>query len=589
MNKLLILSLLFGSVFFVSSCTRTAQTADQLTSSEADFEKFIEHYLDTYWELNPGYAIYVGNHAYDSVLQVPDEATRSWKLEQLKILADSLAEFDESTLPSNLRTDYWMMRDQVRSDIWYINDYRSHEWNPASYNIGGGIGKLLNDRNLDISEKVINIGGRLRRVPDYYTAAISGISDPTFEHTELAILQNEGTRGLLTGSLKDSILSASLPEDLSMELMALTDSAVSSIDMYLSFLKGMISDKSDDSWRSFRLGEELYNQKFSHDIQSRFTAQEMYNKALERKDELQGQMAAIARELWPEYMGDSPMPDDDVFVVRSVIDAISVNHVHRDSFMIAIEKQIPELEQFVTEKDLIYLDPEKPLVVRKTPSYMEGSGAGASISSPGPYDKYGDTYYNVSPLTNYSDEHAESYLREYNHYILQILNIHEAVPGHYTQLVYANNSPSLIKSIFGNGAMVEGWAVYSELMMLENGYGNDEPEMWLMYYKWHLRSVCNTILDYSVHVLGMNEEDAKDLLTRQAFQEEAEAAGKWRRVKLSQVQLTSYFTGFHEIYGLREEMKEQLGSDFSLRKFHEDFLSYGSAPVKYIHRLMTGK
>jgi uncharacterized protein (DUF885 family) len=280
------------------------------------------------------------------------------------------------------------------------------------------------------------------------------------------------------------------------------------------------------------------------------------------------------------------MPTDSLLLIRKMIDKLSLVHVNRDSFLESIQAQIPALVKFIKDKDLIYIDPSKPLVVRKTPAYMEGGGAGASISAPGPYDKGGNTYYNVSPLTGYSPEQAESYLREYNQYILQILNIHEAIPGHYTQLVYSNNSPSIIKSIMGNGAMVEGWAVYTERMMLENGYGNNEPEMWLMYYKWHLRSVCNTILDYSVHVKNMSEQDAMKLLVDGAFQQTAEAQGKWKRVRLTQVQLTSYYTGFTEIYELRESLKSK---DFNLKKFHEQFLSYGSAPVKYIKQLMTEK
>jgi uncharacterized protein (DUF885 family) len=221
--------------------------------------------------------------------------------------------------------------------------------------------------------------------------------------------------------------------------------------------------------------------------------------------------------------------------------------------------------------------------------------AGASISSPGPYDKNGNTYYNVGSLSGWPKDKAESYLREYNHYILQILNIHEAIPGHYTQLIYSNRSPSLVKSVFGNGAMVEGWAVYTELMMLENGYGavsdgpEAEPEMWLMYYKWNLRSTCNTLLDYGVHVNGMTREDAISLLVNEAFQQQAEAEGKWRRVTLSQVQLCSYFTGFSEILNLREEIRKKKGDQFNLKDFHEKFLSYGSAPVKYIRQAMLAE
>jgi uncharacterized protein (DUF885 family) len=219
---------------------------------------------------------------------------------------------------------------------------------------------------------------------------------------------------------------------------------------------------------------------------------------------------------------------------------------------------------------------------------MRGGGAGASVSTPGPYDQKADTYYNVTPLDGYSKAQAESYLREYNNYTLQILNIHEAIPGHYTQLVYANKAPSIIKAVLGNGAMIEGWAVYSEIMMLENGYHNS-PEMWLMYYKWNLRVTLNAILDYQVHALGISEKQAMEMLRREGFQEEAEAEGKWTRAKLSQVQLSSYFTGFTEIYDLREELKNKQGKNFDLKKFHEKFLSYGNAPVKYIREMMLAE
>ena len=268
-----------------------------------------------------------------------------------------------------------------------------------------------------------------------------------------------------------------------------------------------------------------------------------------------------------------------------VIDQLSSRHVTREQFLPEIKRQIPLLEEWVTKNKLLTLDPNRPLVVRETPLYQRGV-AGASIDAPGPYRPQDRTYYNVTPLDGLSAEQAESTLREYNHWILQILNIHEAVPGHYAQLVYANKSPSLIKSLFGNGAMIEGWAVYGERMMLESGYGDNTPEMWLMYSKWNLRVVTNTILDYSVHVLGMTEQQAMDLLMRQAFQTRSQATEKWHRAKVSSVQLTTYFSGYSEIMDLRERRKQALGPKFVLKDFHEQFLSYGSAPVKMIGELM---
>jgi len=279
------------------------------------------------------------------------------------------------------------------------------------------------------------------------------------------------------------------------------------------------------------------------------------------------------------------MPEKPLIAIKTLINKLSINHVSPEQFIPEIKRQIPLLEKYVNDHHLVSQDPEKPLVVRETPKYQRGF-AGASVQSPGPYDAKANTYYNVTPLDNLSDLQKESYLREYNHWVLQILNIHEAVPGHYVQLLHSNQSPSLVKSLFGNGAMIEGWAVYAERMMLESGYGNNEPELWLMYYKWNLRVVVNTILDYSIQVLGMTEKEAMDLMINQAFQQQAEASGKWRRALVSQVQLTSYFNGYSEIYAFRNELKKATGKGFNLYDFNNQFLSYGSAPVPMIKKLM---
>ena len=331
-----------------------------------------------------------------------------------------------------------------------------------------------------------------------------------------------------------------------------------------------------------RLASEITNEDISDEL---LLIAEIYKKAIRHKAELHEQMFAITNQLWSKYLIGKKMPKNKLEAIKMMIDKISLHHVKADSFQAAIEHQIPLLIEFIKQKDLIYIDPSKPLVVRKEPAYMAGV-AGASISAPGPYDKNGNTYYNVGGLSGWDKEQAESYLREYNDYILQILNIHEAIPGHYTQLVYANQSPSIIKAILGNGAMIEGWAVYTERMMLENGYGNNEPEMWLMYYKWNLRTTCNTILDYGVHVNNLSKDEAMHLLIDEAFQQKTEAEGKWKRVSVTQVQLCSYFTGYTEIYEFREELKKKMGDKFNLKQFHEKFLSYGSAPVKYIKQLM---
>lgn len=549
-----------------------------------DFKSFEDRFILAFWKQNPGWASYVGFHDFDSILQIPNEENRNAQLSFCRNYLDTLKQFDKSKLSKTELTDLLMIKNQLEATIWYTEVFKGYEWNPSSYNVGGSFGIMLNGKYAPLDKRLRSVSSKLEKLEDYYAAAKANIKNPTKEHTELAILQNQGALSVFGPSLIDSVHASGLSQTEKENLLANIELGKIAIQDYVEFLQNEIQPTLD-STRDFRIEKELFEQKFKHDIVSSYSAEEVYNKALEAKDTLHKQMFELTNELWEKYFPDESLPNEKLVAVRKMIDRLSLEHCHRDSFMSTIEKQIPELTAFVNEKDLLFLDPEKPLVVRQEPAYMAGV-AGASISAPGPYDKFGDTYYNVGTLENYTDEEAESYLREYNKYILQILNIHEAIPGHYAQLVYSNEAPSLVKSIFGNGAMVEGWAVYTERMMLEEGYGNNSPEMWLMYYKWNLRTVCNTILDYSIHVNNMSEQQAMDLLVNQAFQQGAEAKGKWRRATLTQVQLCSYFTGFYEIMQLRDELKSNQGSEFKLKQFHEDFLSYGSAPVKYVRDLM---
>ncbi len=558
-------------------------SAEQIS---AQFSQFAEQFINEFWQINPGYGVYVGYYKYDNQLPVPNNENMAADLAFNKQKLAQLQQFDVAQLSASQASDYYILQNQIESAIFWQEEYKGYQWDPSNYNVAGVFGVILNTDYKSKDERLLTILERMQNIPAYYEAAKANITTPTLAHTELAIRQNAGAAGLFSGAISNAVDESGLTAEQQAEFKQSIEQSVAAINDYVSWLEGKLEQiKTDDSAKDFRIGAELYEKKFALDIYSSLSAKELYNKAQSEKSRVHGEMAKIADELWPKYFADSNMPEDKLVAIKQLIDHISVKHVARDEFVSSIRDQIPALEKFVMEKNLLEMDPEKPLVVRETPEYQRGF-AGASINAPGPYDAKANTYYNVTPLDNFNDEEAESYLREYNHWLLQILNIHEAVPGHYTQLVHSNKSKSLVKSIFGNGAMIEGWAVYTERMMLEEGYGDFEPELWLMYYKWNLRVIMNSIIDYSIQVNGMGEEDALSLMMNEAFQEEAEARGKWSRARLSQVQLTSYFTGYAEIYSLREELKEKQGDKFNLTDFHNQFLSYGSSPVPIIRQMM---
>ncbi|WP_068544772.1 DUF885 domain-containing protein [Thalassotalea crassostreae] len=553
------------------------------------FEQFAAQLIEEFWQKNPGYAVYMGYYKYDDQLPIPTEENVAKELVFVKGKLAELNNFDVEKLTPSNASDYYILENTMQSQIFTTEEYKSYQWNPATYNIAGVFGVILNTDYKPMDERLRSIFRRMENVPAYYEAAIANIGTPTLAHTELAILQNKGAVGLFNETMHTAMQESTLTEQEKVEFNFRLAKTTSAINGYIKWLEDKLAEiKEKGTARDFRIGEEMYETKFKLDIFSSLSAKELFQKALDDKDRVHSEMIKIADKLWPKYFPETAKPKDDLVAIKQLIDHISVKHVEREKFVESIKAQIPELEKFVIDNNLLEMDPDKPLVVRETPVYQRGF-AGASINAPGPYDAEANTYYNVTPLDNFNAEQAESYLREYNHWLLQILNIHEAVPGHYTQLVHSNKSKSLVKSIFGNGAMIEGWAVYTERMMLEEGYGDFEPELWLMYYKWNLRVIMNSIIDYSIQVKGIGEEEALDLMMNQAFQEEAEARGKWRRATLSQVQLTSYFTGYSEIYQLREDMKIKLGDKFNLTDFHNQFLSYGSAPVPIIRKLMLNE
>lgn len=565
-----------------SACNAWAGPDEAAVASA--FDQLGVRFMAAYWQAMSDNAINAGKFDGAAHLAIPDAAERRRVLDFASQWSRRFARFDAGALPPSQRADLAVIQNELASIQWNLTTLRSFEWNPADYNMSGALDALLNTDYAPLEQRLRTIFQRLDGGPAYYRAARTNIIIPTREHTALAIRQLPGALTLL-GDISKAAQTARLSATEKKRFAVTVQKNRIAIRQFMVQLQAMEPQLTEGHARSFRLGKALYDAKFDYDIESGFSAEETYAHALQAKETLLQKMAKLTDTLWPKYLDGVAKPEGRSQQIKMLIDKLSENHIARTELFSEVRRQIPLLEQWVSNHDLVSLDPSRPLIVRETPAYQRGV-AGASIDAPGPFQPTRVTYYNVTPIDGETPEQAESFLREYNHWILQILNIHEAVPGHYVQLIHANKSPSIIKTVFGNGAMIEGWAVYGERMMLESGYGGDTPEMWLMYSKWNLRSVCNTILDYSVHVLGMTEADAKNLMINEAFQTDNEATGKWRRLQLSSVQLTSYFSGYSEIMALRDERRKALGGAFDLKKFHEQFLSYGAVPVRVIRSLM---
>jgi len=545
-------------------------------------------FLEQYWRRHPDAAIAAGYYAVAEELPAPDAQFRAELLQFLRAADARLLAIDPAGLPAAQRTDRALLDNTLRAEIWQLSEKRDWEWDPSNYNVAEAFSLLLNTPYAPLEQRLRTVLVRLGKVPAYYAAARASIGVPTREHTQLAIEQNRGALAVFGDDLARQVAAAQLT-DAEKDLFARRSAdARAAMEGFVAWLQGRDRELAAGGARSFRLGAALYERQFAFDIATGASAESLYRRALAEKETLLGRMDLLADELWPKVFPDAPAPAERLQKIGAVISRLSEQHAPAEGFTDEVRRLIPQMEQWVRDHRLLELDPTRPLQVRTTPAYKQGVTA-ASIDAPGPYDPTAPTFFNVTPLDDRDAQRAESFLREYNRWILPVLVMHEAVPGHYVQLLHANKSPSRIKSLFGNGAMIEGWAVYSERLMIESGYGDDTAEQWLMYDKFNLRTVCNTILDYGVHVQGMTQEQARHLLVDEAFQTPEQAREKWRRVSLTSVQLTSYFAGYSAIYDLRERLKREYGTRFDLRRFHERFLGYGSAPVSMIAELMAAE
>jgi uncharacterized protein (DUF885 family) len=211
------------------------------------------------------------------------------------------------------------------------------------------------------------------------------------------------------------------------------------------------------------------------------------------------------------------------------------------------------------------------------------------MDAPPPLDPNGTGQLAVSPPPrDWTAERINSYLEEYNNHMLDILAIHEGYPGHAVQLEYMNRSP-LIRKVLQSGVYIEGWAVYTEQMMLDQGYGNGDLALRLSQLKFYLRAVANTILDHKMHCSRMSDDEALDFLMKGCFQSEGEAKLKIIRSKQSSCQLSTYFVGRMAHYRLRQEIEHAMGDKFSLSKYHQAVLEPGAVSVKYLPELVKTK
>ncbi len=559
------------------------------TPTDEAFQNLADEYISDLVNLSPVYATAIGNHSADDELDQVDAAGRAETLGLLRQYKAALDALDRNELSRANQVDAELLLHSLESDIWSIEVLREWAWNPLYYvNISGGaIYSLLSRDFAPLETRLMSAASRLEQIPRFLEQARSSIEPARVPriHAETAIAQNQGLNSIIDLMIVPRLEALSSAQQ--QRLNAAIETARNAVADHQTWLEEVLLPLANGD---FRIGAELYDTKLAFALNSPLSRKEITARAEQEFERVRNEMYEVSKVV---YLARHPMttfPDNPQEAYKQAIIRAALEEAYkklppRDGIVAVAREQLQEATDFVIEHNIVTM-PEEPVEIIIMPEFQRGVSV-AYLDPPGPLDRDQPAFYAVAPLpTDWTDEQVESFLREYNIYSIQDLTIHEGVPGHYLQLALSNRYPSALRSVLWSGPFVEGWAVYAEQVMIEAGYQNHDPLMKLINLKWYLRAVTNAIIDSAIHVDGMTREAAMKLMIEGGFQEEREAAGKWVRAQLTSAQLSTYFVGYQEHIEMRAAVEARWGEAFTLRRYHDQALSYGSPPVRFVRALM---
>jgi len=574
-----------------ASAAPTAKPAAARTAIPADlqFKALGDAYIAAIERLSPVEATALGLHGSDARLPDITPAGRLARQREWQRLLARIGMIDPAKLGRDQQVDRAMLVNELRYRLWTDLTLQEWAWNPQAYN-DAAAGSLYALAARDFAAWDVRLKAataRMEALPAFLAKSRSQLNPARVPKifAETVSKQNGGIVEIAETML------APHADSLNAADRARFDKALAGLKLAVAEQqKWLDTVLVPQAKGDFRLGTRLYDQKMKFALVSDITRPELKARALKSKADIRAEMYALARQVLAGRADAPPLPDNPTAQQQQagIEAALALSYAKRPpraQLEQRARETLAEATAFVAEKGLIRMG-DGPVKVITMPKFQQGNAV-AYNDPPGPFEKHLQNFYAVSPIPDdWSDAEADSFLSEYNDYMIHDLSIHEAMPGHYLQLDHSNRTDNPLRAMLWSGPFVEGWAVYAEGVMKDADYLSGDPLFKLTVLKMRLRSVTNTLLDIGIHTEGMTRDQAMELMMQGAFQQEREAAGKWVRASLSSVQLLSYFTGYEEHRELRAEAERRWGKDFTLRRYHDTVLSFGSPPAKYVRALM---
>jgi len=499
-----------------------------------------------------------------------------------------------SALDPQDAADWQLIDDQIGLNLLEFDKIQNYRHNPTVpvELIGNALFLPLTQDYASHDVRVGHVLSRVDAIPRLLAQVKKYLSDSDPIFITTAIEENNGNIDMIQNTIAAEIPAGS---PLKKEYDKVAPPAIAALKDFSQWLQNDLAKRP--SHMTWRLGKEFYDQKFRLVMETDVTPEQVLADAEEGLRSVRAEMLDLAlpmhAKMYPDHTDHSDLAihERQNLIITEVLRKISDEHPRPDQLQRTIEADLESIKQFIRDKKIVSLGTRDNLKVIPTPPFERGIYSVAGFHSAPPLEPQAEAEYWVTPIDpKMPADKVESKLREYNNYTLYWLSIHEALPGHYVQFEHLNNiQPErrrLLRSLFANGAYVEGWAEYIAQVMMDEGFLNNDPRFRMAMRKIRLRLLANAILDVKMQTMGMTDEQAMDLMTKDAFQTKAEAEGKLVRAKLSSTQLPTYFVGLREWLAFRKKYQAEAGKNFDMLKFHDLVLDQGPLPVPVVEKLV---
>lgn len=582
----ILLALAIG-VVAVSSPSIAAPSNAAATNEDARFTAFGERIVDEFLKLDPVSATQLGDHRYDALLPDVSAKGRAARRAFAEQALAQLAKFDAHKLSREHQVDAILLRDQLNYIIFSVDRLQDWAWDPLTYSAGNAFFTLTSREFAPLPVRLRSAIGRMEALPTFLQQARESLNPARVPliHAQTAAKQNPGLNDLIDGIVAQK---SALPAADQTRLVKAAATAKAAVADYQEWLdKQLVPNAKGNE----RLGAALYDEKLRLALNSSLSRQKIRTRAEAEIRDLRSKMYVVAAGMLKGHAGApsapaNPTPEQQQAVIEAGLAIVAADVPPKDQMIPFAQQALGKAISFAKAKKIVSF-PTASFNVIEMPEYARGFSA-AYADMPGPLEKDQRGFFDVMPIpTDWTAEQSASFLREYNKWTLHELALHEGVPGHLLQLAHSNQYKSRLRAFLQSGSMIEGWACYGQDVMADAGFLNRDPRYLLAHYKFQMRVPVNAILDQDFHVNGLTRDQAMQMMTKTAFQEEREAAGKWVRMQLSSAQLPTYFVGYSEWWDFRKAAEKRPG--FNLEKFHDAALSHGSPPVRLIRELTFGE